>query len=152
MIIDNIKNMEQYSSVHPLFRKAFSAIRSLVADDAPAGRYEIDSDKVFAIVQEYDTHPTEHDNFELHKKYIDIQFMMNGCEEINIKNYYDLHVYTKYDETKDVEFYEEPKSYATMHLREGHYIVLFTHETHRTGISVKSNSEKVKKIVVKVLA
>lgn len=152
MIIDNIKNMEQYSSVHPLFRKAFSAIRKLVADDAPAGRYEIDSDKIFAMVQEYDTHTTDHEHFELHKKYIDIQFMMKGREEINIKNYYDLEVSNKYDESKDVEFYEEPKSYATMHLREGHYVVLFTHETHRAGISVKPDGEKVKKIVVKVLA
>lgn len=152
MILDNIKNMEQYSMVHPLFRKAFAAIRELVESDAPVGKYEIDGNKVFALVQKYEPTPVGEKLFELHHKYIDIQFVVSGSEEMHIKNCYGLEPVVPYNEEKDVEMYAEAKRYATVHLGAGHYAVLFPHETHRPGVLVEGEPCEVKKIVVKVLA
>lgn len=152
MILDNIQNMEQYSMVHPLFRKAFGAIRELVEQNAPVGRYEIDGNKVFALVQEYEPTPKDEKLFELHHKYIDIQFVVAGSEEMHIKNCYGLEPAIAYDEEKDAAMYAEAARYATIHLGAGHYAVLFPHETHRPGVAISGEPGKVKKIVVKVLA
>lgn len=151
MILDNIKNMEQYASVHPLFRKAFSAIRELVETNAPVGRYEIDGKKVYALVQEYETKNEEDRLFECHRKYIDIQFIVEGKEMIDVKNFYDLEPEVPYNEEKDVEFYKVEEDYDATFLEAGHYAVLFTHETHRPCVAVNNTPSKVKKIVVKVL-
>lgn len=152
MILDNIKNMEQYSMVHPLFRKAFAAIKELAEQNAPVGRYEIDGSKVYAMVQEYQPTPADDRLFELHHKYIDIQFVISGSEEMHIKNCYGMTPAVEYNEEKDIEMYPEAKRYATIHLGAGHYAVLFPHETHRPGVRIEAEPGMVKKIVVKVLA
>ncbi|NDG71800.1 MAG: DUF386 domain-containing protein, partial [Proteobacteria bacterium] len=46
------------------------------------GRYEIDGDRVFALVQKYTTKPVESALYEAHRRYSDIQFIFSGRETI----------------------------------------------------------------------
>ena len=45
-----------------------------------SGKYQIDNDDIFAIVQEYDTKEEKDCVLEGHHKYIDIQYVIQGVE------------------------------------------------------------------------
>jgi hypothetical protein len=46
------------------------------------GRIEIDGNAIFALIQEYQTVPSEEKKPEAHRKYIDVQYVFQGSEII----------------------------------------------------------------------
>ena len=50
--------------------------------NTPAGRYEI-GENIYANIEEYNTKSELDATLESHKRYIDIQFLLNGIERIN---------------------------------------------------------------------
>ena len=55
MIIDKIENSEIYERLHLRFAKAFAFICKTDFSKLDDGKYEIENDDIFAIVQEYNT-------------------------------------------------------------------------------------------------
>src|SRR5262245_24247066 len=43
-------------------------------------RIELDGDKVYAMIQHYNTRPKEQGKWEAHRKYIDVQYVAEGQE------------------------------------------------------------------------
>lgn len=76
MITDNIKNLENYNIVS---EKVVSFLMNLPTE---TGHYEID-DTAYANIDIYNTKPLENCKFEAHKKYIDIQMLIQGEEELD---------------------------------------------------------------------
>jgi len=109
MIIDNIKNSKLYFSVNNNFKKAFEFIEKAVNDNFEVGKYEIDGDKVYALVQEYETKTHNDTKFEGHKKYIDIQYIIEGTEYIEIADIDGMEPFTVYDDDKDFTLYSDGK-------------------------------------------
>jgi len=62
MIIDRIENARLYYAVHPKFEQAFNYVRQIDVHTIAAGRYEIEGDAMYAIVQEYDTKSKKREN------------------------------------------------------------------------------------------
>lgn len=150
MIIDTMKNCQLYYSVHPGFEKAFAFVKKAVAEDLPVGRYEIDGDAVFAMVQSYDTKPSEAGAFEGHEKYIDLQFVMSGAETIEVMDIAKAAVKTPYDETKDAAFFHNSEKAGVVVLEAGDYGIFFPHDTHKPGRIFGEKAVPVKKIVAKI--
>ena len=75
MIIDSLSNAAKYTSVHPLFAKAFEYIKSQDLSTLEVGKYEI-SEGLRAIVSDKQgmTAAESGAKFECHNKNIDIQF------------------------------------------------------------------------------
>ena len=71
MIIDNLKTASRYAAMCEGLAKGFSFIERAKKENLAVGKYEIDGDNVFAMVQEYDTKVAS--KTESHLKYIDIQ-------------------------------------------------------------------------------
>src|SRR2546423_457006 len=46
------------------------------------GRYDLDGERVYALVQQYTTKPVEQSQFEAHRRYIDVQYVHAGRETI----------------------------------------------------------------------
>ena len=151
MIIDNIKNCEKYESVHEGFKAAFEALKKLTAENAEIGKYEIDGNKVYAMVQEYTSKLLDDRKFEAHKNYIDIQFIISGKEQIQVIDEVGLGVKDKYNPEKDVEFFEVPENFTSVYMRDGDFAILYPGEVHAPGVSLNDTPSAVRKIVVKVL-
>lgn len=84
MIYDMLTNVEKYRGIS---KNLDTAIDFLVKTDLsalPLGRTEINGDNVFANVMEAQAKPVEELNFEIHKKYMDIQIDIEGTEVICI--------------------------------------------------------------------
>lgn len=110
-----------------------------------SGCYELCSG-AYATVSEYFTKSSAH--FECHRKYIDIQILMKGSEYIDIGGLGDRLMASKYDEEKDIEFFDMD-DFRRILLNSLNLVVIFPGEAHRPCLSTDSQ-ELVKKLVIKI--
>lgn len=146
MILDHISNGNVYFSLHPCFEKAFSFLNNTNFKTLKEGKYMIDSDKCFAIVNRYKTKPVSESFAESHKKYIDIQFIAQGKEKVgtgNIRNFKN----TYYSKSDDLLKHEGKLDFIT--LNENYFAILFPNDVHMPGI-IDNEPENVLKIVIKI--
>ena len=149
MILDRMENWGLYSPVHEKFAEAFAFIQKAVAQELPVGRYELDGDRLYAMVQAYDTKLPENARFEAHRRYIDIQYIISGVEAMKFANIGKMEVSVPYDEAKDCAFYRDNVQAAVAVLGAGEYAIFFPQDIHMPGVAPERPSA-VKKIVVKV--
>ena len=55
MIMDQLSNASLYDGVHPRLKKGFNFLLDNDLQALPVGKYEIEDDKVFVMIQEYET-------------------------------------------------------------------------------------------------
>jgi len=149
MIIDYIENAYLYVGLSDGLRKTFEIIKDKALSQKANGRYEVDGDKLYYIVQRYTTKPVEECKLEAHKKYIDVQFVVSGQEIVYYTTVNGLKIETPYDQTKDVAFYKVPADLTAINLRQGMFCVLFPQDAHIPGCQFDGSSN-VHKVVVKV--
>ena len=80
MIIDRIENATLYYPIYARFERAFEHIRQMDVETIPAGRYELDGDNMYVLIQEYNTKLKEDAKWEAHRRYIDLQYVVRGAE------------------------------------------------------------------------
>lgn len=157
MIIDRLTNLN--ASVYPsLFAAAGTSglVRRLQAgfdylqqtdfSSVPVGTVQIDGDRVFAMIQEYNTKPRAQGFWESHRNYIDIQYVVSGVEHMGYANVEQLTAGT-YDAEKDLIIHDGSGSFVL--LPAGMFTLLFPEDGHMPQIAV-DNPRPVKKVVVKV--
>ena len=149
MIFDTIKNCSLYYGVNKNFEKAFEFLKN--GENLSVGRYEIDGDRVFAMVQEYTTKLSENCMFEGHRKYIDIQYMISGTEAMDVTYPSEVETKIAYDADKDLEFFTDCAEPVKGAVHGGEYAIFFPHDIHKPVMAYNGKQENVKKIVVKVL-
>lgn len=69
------------ASYSPEFQKAFEAIAGLTPE-SPLGRLEIDGDRIYGNVMEYDAVLPSAEKLEAHREYVDIQAVICGVEDM----------------------------------------------------------------------
>ena len=80
MITDNIKNINSYLSISKELAIGFKAISEINFTSLIPGTYQL-SDGVYYMLSEYQTKDISLAKLEAHRKYIDIQFMVDGEEK-----------------------------------------------------------------------
>jgi len=149
MIVDRIENARLYTPLHKRFEKAFAALMDPAIARKPDGRYRIDGDDVYYMVQHYTTKPVDQTRFESHKKYIDIQALIAGQELLGYSPTAGLEVTVPYDEQKDIMFYHVGTMMAQTRLEPGVFCILFPHDAHLPSCQITCPSE-VHKVVFKI--
>ena len=115
----------------------------------PEGRHEITEDGVYANVQEYYTKDSA--PFENHHKYIDIQCVVSGEEEVFVSDLSECSDrLSDYDDTADIEFFKSSAQADKVRLNPEGYLVLFPGEAHQPCISPEGQRKHIRKIVVKL--
>ena len=152
MIFDNIRNCKMYYGVNERFEKAFDFIKKAVEENLEVGKYEIDGKEVYALVQEYDSKTEDKSKFEGHENYIDIQYVISGCEMLGSADVKYTVATTEYNPEKDITFYENYYKATYCTAQEGDFCIFFPHDIHRPGMAYQDIPTPVRKIVVKVLA
>jgi biofilm protein TabA len=150
MIYDTLEHTENYSQKDSPIYKALCHAQSFDTSK-PDGRYEIEGDSLYALVSSYGTSPAEDRRFEAHRKYIDVQVLLEGEEKIQTSFASDLKPLEEYFEPKDIIFLQPPPDFASLVMRPGYFAVVFPHEVHRPNCNLHGKSY-VRKIVLKVRA
>ena len=150
MIFDVLENCEFYYGLHKNFEKAFEFIKKAEAENLPAGRYDFGGEDIFAHIQEYDSKDPEKYKFEGHRKYIDIQYVMSGIEEIDVLNIKNAQLGEGYIPEREVEFFCGGEKIGKYVLGKGEYGIFYPTDLHKPGLMHKGKSLPVKKVLVKV--
>ena len=82
MIIDSFKKISIYENGNIFFKKAFNFIKNSDLLNIEVGDYEIAGEDIFAKIREYKTRAIQNKNWEAHKKYIDLHYVVFGVEYI----------------------------------------------------------------------
>lgn len=105
------------------------------------------SDTDFVNIQTYTTKSNA--DFEAHREYIDIQYIISGEEIISVSQYDECKTTIAYNSEKDIEFLSG-KGFDNI-LSEGEFMILYPKDAHKPSISINiNNPQTVRKAVVKV--
>lgn len=148
MILDSLENTRLYTSLHTGITKALAWLQATDLIALAPGRYFIEREDVFAIVQEYETVDAVKELMEAHKKYIDVQYMIKGAEMVGISLLKDQRISKPYETETDFLLFQDPPDFFAK-LSEGNFMIFYPTDLLMPSISV-SESLPVKKVVVKV--
>lgn len=105
------------------------------------------SNDIFAIEQVYETKEKTLCNFEAHKKYVDIHYILDGTETIAISNTKELDVIKEYDHEGDYSLYGQPLESSSLFLVSGDIAVFFPHDAHMACVMTLNNTRVIKTVV-----
>jgi YhcH/YjgK/YiaL family protein len=129
--------------------KAFTYLKSSDLSKLEVKRIDIDGSNLYALVSEYLTKNEEDAKFEAHQKYIDIQYVISGVEQMNVAPQSEKKdILTPYDPAKDIEFMTVNKSNSYKATPE-RFFIFFPSDIHRPSVKIGENSQ-TRKIVLKV--
>jgi len=147
MIIDVIQNAEFYYGLSDKMEIALKFLKENKFEEMAAGRYEILGDKVYALVQEYTPKEIEEYEYEAHRKYIDIQFVVSGKERMAYSYIDNLSISKEYDEIKERLRLKGNGDLITV--KENSFVIFMPSDAHAPCLKLDDCSH-VKKVVVKV--
>ena len=146
IIIDKLQNAEAYYDMHPAFEKAFAFLRQDGLAELPADRYEIDGDRLFCMISKGPGRSRAEAKLEAHRKYVDIQYVIAGTDEMGFRPTADCKLIdTNYDTDKDIEFFkDQPDSWTPVSA--GSFVIFFPQDAHAPLVS----SGEIHKTVLKI--
>ncbi|QJT79758.1 YhcH/YjgK/YiaL family protein [Kosakonia sp. MUSA4] len=114
------------------------------------GVVEIDGRTVFAQILDLTTQPREQQKPEVHRRYLDIQFLAWGEEEIGIaidrgNNVIQEELLAQ----RDIIYYQGSENESFFEMVPGSYAIFFPQDVHRPACN-KHRATAIRKIVVKV--
>lgn len=146
MILDAFENVDLYLPLNKGFVKAVEFLgRPDLASLSP-DKYEIDGDNIFASVFKGPGRTRDEAFLEIHKKYIDIQWVLSGVDTMGWKPACDCKkALGPYDPQKDIQFFSEDPD-AWVATQSGAFVIFFPEDAHLPLIS----SEEIHKVIVKI--
>ncbi|WP_374123674.1 YhcH/YjgK/YiaL family protein [Leptotrichia hongkongensis] len=153
MIITNVNNEIQNKSLAKDIRfciefakKNENKILSLVN-----GSYDVGYNNIKMNLGKYFTKSENEKFWESHKKYLDVQIMINGTEKVAINDIRDMEV-KSFDEEKDLTILEGDKAFDIV-MKTGDVLVFFPNDAHKPELNVSENDDSgnIRKIVTKVV-
>lgn len=153
MIVTDLHHIDLRIRTSPDLLKAIDFLRLRDLPGLPEGKVEIDGDRVYAMVQRYETKRNDAPNFECHRKYVDVQFIVTGEEVIGWAPRERMSITNAYDAVKDVCFGAVGRGdWTPLNLRAGQAAMLWPEDAHAPGLALAAGApSRVMKIVVKVL-
>lgn len=153
MIKDNLQHLAYYNYLNPDIKTGLRYVRDTNFDELEDGRHELVEGKIYANIQSYETKPEADCKFEAHRKYVDIQFMIQGEEKMGTSSVEDFDEVEPYNEEKDVVFLsckEDKKgNIKVLHVREKEFAIFYPQDAHQPCMMVESPAP-VRKVIVKI--
>jgi YhcH/YjgK/YiaL family protein len=146
MVLDALLNAQRYYTMHPLFEQAFRFLQETDLMALSLGQQAIVGQDLFAIIAE-GTGVTEKDaKLEVHRKYIDIQYIISGtdhmgwkslalCEEPN----------DPYTPERDAAFFPD-KTSNWFDVPAGYFTIFYPNDAHAAMVT----EQTVRKVVLKI--
>jgi len=135
MIFSTIANADRYAALHPLFPRAFEYIRNTDLISLAPGCYPVIGDNLLAIVEHMPGRTRKEALLECHRKYIDIQLVLDGMDEMGWKPLIDCHKPVgDYSIEKDIRFYLDDAA-TWIATPSGSFCIFFPEDAHAPLVS-----------------
>ena len=139
---------EYYTGSPDSWNRAFAFLTNTDLAGLSAGVYDLIPGKLIVMVQEYITRKRAETQYEAHRKYADIQYVVKGAELMGIARLQDTSVVQPYDDQNDIVFLHATRE-TIYHASRESFFVFFPDDAHRPCIR-NGSCGPVKKIVVKI--
>ena len=154
MIYGTLRHWNSHRHCFPAaFSKALAFARRADLDRLEDGRYAVEGDDIFALLQQPETEPEAVRKFELHRKYIDIQLLLSGSEK-------QLYAPEPAEDRQPLEdrlgdldyaFYARPRRYNAVLLWPGDFTVYLPGELHCPNcVPDGEEARRIRKVVLKI--
>lgn len=146
MILTRLEDAGRCAPLHPGFAAALEFLRTARPAEMAPGRRALDGERLYVVVDHKEGRGRRGARLEVHRKYIDIQFAVEGTDEIGWRSAAECRRSASgYDAAKDVElFADEPQTWSAV--APGSLAIFFPEDAHAplgaTGL--------LKKVIVKV--
>ena len=145
--INSSEFARQYQLNKAHWDKAFVFLRNQDLQNLVPGRYPIEGDQVFAIITQNPTKDLDSTQWESHREYTDLHYVVAGEEIIGVSPPGNLTITKPYDAAKDIANYSgKGEMYPA---KPGTFFIFFPSDAHRPAISPGGHAAD-KKIVIKI--
>lgn len=150
MIASTINQLTLYRNIHPNLAKAIDYILKTDFAMLNTGKYEVEGEEIFYMVNEYQTKSPSECEPERHRIYTDIQFMIKGVEKFGYTAYTNQPPSTDFLPGNDVAFYSVPDDKINyIILNPGEFIIFFPTDIHQPEVFADKPIQ-VRKVVFKI--
>jgi YhcH/YjgK/YiaL family protein len=146
MILDRLSSASTYSKLAPALVRALDHLAVTDWSACAEGRHDVDGDRLFALVTDYQTRPDAAVPWEAHRRYIDVQYVHRGVERIGHAHLSRL-ACGVYDADRDLVSASGRGAFVT--LEAGTFAIFWPHDAHRPGVALEAPAP-VRKVVIKV--
>jgi biofilm protein TabA len=146
MILDLLSNAHLYAALGPRIARGLQFLGDTDLNALPAGRHEIDGDRLFALVSDYPPKPLSAGRWEAHRRYLDLQYVASGVERFGVVPVGRLEA-GEYIPEKDITWMTGAGDYVT--LGTGQFVIVWPGDAHMPGLDAGAPGI-VRKIVVKI--
>ena len=130
--------------------KALDFLRTTDFTTLVPGVVEIDGRNIFAQVLDLKTKAHHENRPEVHRRYLDIQFLAWGEEKIGVAiDTGHNEISESLLEQRDIIFYHQMENESLIEMIPGNYAIFFPQDVHRPQCH-KNKESDIRKIVVKV--
>ena len=150
MVLDVIENARFYYGLGINIERALKYLQNTDFAAVAPGRYEIDGDRLFAIVRQFDLRLRSESYWKAHRSYVDVQYVVEGRERIYFAYAPDMTIEREYDPAADS--IRLAGSGHTQERRAGSIAIFGPDDAHLTGAVVDNPKpiRTIKKVIVKV--
>lgn len=146
MILATLAETDRYAALHPLFPRAFEFLRNADLMTLAPGKHDVQGEQLFAIVEACGGRTRAEAKLECHRRYIDIQLVLEGVDEMGWKPVAEcVDPATEFDAARDIRFFNDAPS-SWIATPPGAFCLFFPEDAHAplvgTGV--------IRKVVVKV--
>ncbi len=151
MILDKLENLAQYNTI-PKLSLILDFIKNSDLNNLAVGKHTIDSERVYANVEEYYPKALDDCKYESHEIYADLQLVLEGVENFRLAFVEDIKEEIESVVIRDVKFFNLKHNYfSEIILRKGEFAFFPPNYLHMPGIgNPNCFTKKVKKIVFKI--
>ena len=151
MIFGNIKDYESgFAWLPQPFKTVIEHLKQTDFQALPVGNYDLQGKDIYVQVFDATTKPIAETRAEVHRQYIDVQFLCRGREKIGVAtDTGNNQIAQDLLEQRDLLFYTGMENESTLVMLPGSFAVFFPSDVHRPACQFEG-PEAIRKIVIKV--
>lgn len=150
MFFGHIADADSAAKIYPApVVKAIHYLKTTDFEGLAAGTYEIDGKNIYALVMDLTTTDKDKNRPEVHRRYIDVQFLLRGKELIGFARDTGHNAKAEDLPERDVCFYQDAENEVFLKMCPGNFAIFFPFDVHRPGCR-DGEPCAVRKVVVKI--
>ncbi|MBF0123019.1 MAG: YhcH/YjgK/YiaL family protein [Candidatus Omnitrophica bacterium] len=148
MIFDSIGHLDRHHI--PCRDEIVSFLKKNRPETLPVGEIEIRGRELFVRPAHYETKSAAQGKFETHRLYMDLQYVIEGEELMQVAPADVLLPLSEYNVNGDYQFFKASQGISSFIVRADEFAVFWPGEAHRPSCSVGEKPVFVKKLVFKI--
>ncbi len=154
MILGNLNRLGEMDYLAPRLKEMLIYLRDNDLKGRELGRIELEGDSLFINIEENEMAPRDERRPEAHRRYLDIQLVVDGEESIGVaadsRDENIDGILKEYSQERDIIFYQDVKRENMIDLYPGDFVIFFPEDIHRPRCVVGGKPGRAKKAIVKM--